>query len=282
MHSLKLLFLGFTALVLAGPVTKKRTSKLEFVGVNESGAEFGSGSLPGVYGTDYTWYNLTTIGTFISQGMNTFRINLLMERLVPNTMTGPMDPNYLGNLTEDVNYITNKGAYAIITPHNYGRYYGNIINSTSDCEAFRKTVAGAFASNSKVLFDTNHEYHDMAGQLVADLNQATINGIRAAGATSQYIAVQGNAYTGAWTWRTAQGTDGLTNAQAMGDLTDPENKILYQVRSELGQVSQHIIDDCVQMHQYLDSDGSGTSSTCVNSTIGSVSKQSTYVAPLQK
>lgn len=36
----------------------------------------------------------------------------------------------------------------------------------------------------------------------------------------------------------------------MGALTDPEDKIVYE------------------MHQYLDSDGSGTSATCVNSTIG--------------
>ena len=34
---------------------KKRASKFQFFGVNESGAEFGSGSLPGTLGTDYTW-----------------------------------------------------------------------------------------------------------------------------------------------------------------------------------------------------------------------------------
>uniref|UniRef100_UPI003D30D881 Endo-beta-1, 4-glucanase n=1 Tax=Bispora sp. MEY-1 TaxID=554688 RepID=UPI003D30D881 len=228
----------------------KRNKKMRFAGVNESGAEFGSDNIPGVYGTDYTWYNTTAMGEFISQGMNIFRLNLLMERLVPNTMTGPMNADYLGNLTKDVNYVTDKGAYAMITPHNYGRYYGNIINSTSDFEAFWKTVAGAFKDNDLVMFDTNNEYYGMAGQLVADLNQAAINGIRAAGATSQYVNVEGNSYTGAWTWTTAEGTDGLTNAQTMGNLTDPEDKILYH------------------MHQYLDSDGSGTSSTCVNSTIG--------------
>jgi len=94
-------------------------------------------------------------------------------------------------------------------------------------------------------------YHDMAASQVVALNQAAINGIRAAGATSQTIHVEGNAYTGAWTWTTATGTDGKTNAATMGALTDPQNKLVYQ------------------MHQYLDSDGSGTATTCVNSTIGS-------------
>jgi endoglucanase len=38
---------------------------------------------------------------------------------------------------------------------------------------------------------------------------------------------------------------------ALSALTDPENKIIYE------------------MHQYLDSDGSGTNEDCVNNTIGS-------------
>jgi endoglucanase len=77
---------------------------------------------------------------------------------------------------------------------------------------------------------------------VLNLNQAAINAIRAAGATSQYIFVEGNSWSGAWTWTTVN-----TN---LVSLTDPENKIVYE------------------MHQYLDSDGSGTSDTCVSSTIG--------------
>lgn len=78
--------------------------------------------------------------------------------------------------------------------------------------------------------------------LVLNLNQAAINGIRAAGAKTQYIFVEGNAYSGAWSW-----TDNNSNLKA---LTDPQDKIVYE------------------MHQYLDSDSSGTSETCVSSTIG--------------
>lgn len=141
--------------------------------------------------------------------------------------------------------------HLVIVPHNYGRYYDSIIESSSDFQTFWTTVATPYANNSLVIFDTNNEYHDMAGSLVAELNQAAIDGIRAAGATSQYITVEGNAYTGAWTWTNTTGTDGKTNAETMGNLTDSSNKIIYQ------------------MHQYLDSDGSGTSETCVSATIGS-------------
>lgn len=78
--------------------------------------------------------------------------------------------------------------------------------------------------------------------LVFNLNQVAINSIRAAGATSQYIFVEGNSWSGAWVW--TQYNDNLKG------LTDPQNKIVYE------------------MHQYLDSDGSGTSDVCVSSTIG--------------
>ncbi|KAI9702294.1 MAG: hypothetical protein M1820_006226 [Bogoriella megaspora] len=220
---------------------------LEFWGINESGAEFGNQNLPGVYGTDYTWYDLNTVDTFISQGVNLFRLNLQMERLTPSGLTGPLDPAYSGNLTQQINYITGKGAYAMITPHNYGRYNNAIITDTAGFGTWWKTVATPYASNSKVIFDTNNEYHDMDQTLVVNLNQAAIDGIRAAGATSQYITPEGNAYTGAWTW--TQTINGANNGATLGALTDSGNKLIYQ------------------MHQYLDSDGSGTSTTCVSNTI---------------
>ncbi|KAI5369822.1 Putative glycoside hydrolase, family 5, glycoside hydrolase superfamily [Septoria linicola] len=229
------------------------STSLQFLGINESGPEFGETSLPGTYNTDYTWLNLSTIDTFVAQGFNTFRINTLMERMVSTKdMTSALDVAYMGNLTRDVEYITSLGAYAMIVPHNYGRFYSSIITDSSAFSTFWTNVAKVYANNSKVIFDTNNEYHDMSCKLVAELNQAAIDGIRSAGAVSQYITVEGNAYSGAWTWTTqADAVDDLTNAETMGNLTDPSDKIIYE------------------MHQYLDSDGSGTSETCVSSTIGS-------------
>lgn len=88
----------------------------------------------------------------------------------------------------------------------------------------------------------DNEFHSEEQSLVLNLNQAAINAIRAAGAKSQYIFVEGNSWSGAWTWPTVNDN--------MKALTDPEDLIIYE------------------MHQYLDSDGSGTSPTCVSSTIG--------------
>jgi len=178
----------------------------------------------------------------MSQGFNIFRIPFSMERLVPNTLTSAVSTPYLRNLTATVDFITGKGGYAIIDPHNFGRYYGSIITDVSGFQAFWTTVASNFKSNTHAVFDTNNEYHDMDQSLVLKLNQAAIDGIRAAGATSQYIMVEGNSYSGAWTWN-------VTNDNLKA-LTDPQGKIVYE------------------MHQYLDSDGSGTSATCVSADIG--------------
>jgi len=217
---------------------------LQWIGVNESGAEFGNNKIPGILGTDYTWPNTTTIGTLISKGMKIFRIPFQMERLAAGTMTAPLNAAYLSGLVSTVNYITSSGAYAVVDPHNFGRYNGAVFTSTSDFQTFWTNVASQFKDNSKVIFDCNNEFHDEPVQTVADLNQACINGVRAAGATSQYIFVEGTSYSGAWTWISSG------NGAAMVNLSDPSNKIVYE------------------MHQYLDSDGSGTSDVCVSSTIG--------------
>ncbi|KAF2233851.1 glycoside hydrolase family 5 protein [Viridothelium virens] len=217
-------------------------SALQFLGVSESVAEFGT-AIPGTWGVDFYFPNEATISTLISQGFNLFRVPFMMERMAVGSITADIQSGaYFKNYSSIINYITNAGAYAVIDPHNYGRYDGNVIQSTSDFGTFWKNLATPFKSNSKVIFDTNNEYHDMDQTLVLNLNQAAINAIRGTGATSQYIFAEGNFYTGAWTWNTTN-----TNLVA---LTDSSNKLIYE------------------MHQYLDSDGSGTSATCVDSTIG--------------
>jgi endoglucanase len=65
-------------------------------------------------------------------------------------------------------------------------------------------MAKRYASNSHVIFDTNNEFHDEDNSVVAMLNQKAIDGIRGAGATSQYIFVEGNSWTGAWHWVNAK------------------------------------------------------------------------------
>ncbi|KAF5023471.1 hypothetical protein F66182_4471 [Fusarium sp. NRRL 66182] len=225
----------------ATPTGVPGTGKFIWMGTNEAGGEFGEGSLPGVWGRHYIFPDPSAVDTLIAQGYNTFRVQFRMERTNPSSLNGPYDAAYLKNLTQIVDHITNKGAWAVLDPHNYGRYFNNIITDTAGFQTWWKNLAAQFKSNGRVVFDTNNEYHTMDQNLVLNLNQAAINGIRAAGAT-QYIFVEGNQWSGAWSWPTVNDN--------MKALTDPQNKIVYE------------------MHQYLDSDSSGTSPNCVSTTIG--------------
>ncbi|KEY73803.1 hypothetical protein S7711_03103 [Stachybotrys chartarum IBT 7711] len=211
-------------------------------GVDESVAEFGQGYYPGEYGTHFRFPDEAAISTLIGEGMNTFRISFAMERLSPNGLTGAFDAGYLANLTRTINYVTGRGVYAVLDPHNYGRYRGNIITDVTAFGAWWERLATGFRTNQRVIFDTNNEYHTMDQQLVFNLNQAAIDAIRRVGATSQWIWVEGNQWTGAWSW--------VDVNDSLKALTDPQNLLVYQ------------------MHQYLDSDSSGTHEECVSGTIG--------------
>ncbi|KAF2018034.1 glycoside hydrolase family 5 protein [Aaosphaeria arxii CBS 175.79] len=235
--------LAVAGAVTAAPSAKRQERKLKWFGINESGAEFGEKNFTGVYGKEFIWYDLNTIDQFIGQGMNMFRLNFLMERLTPNKLDAPLDPLYLGNLTQQIKHITDKGAYAMVQPHNYGRFHGEIITDTAGFKTWWKNVAAQYKDNELVVFDTNNEYHDMDQKLVFDLNQAAIDGVREAGAKKQYITPEGNSWSGAWTWVSSG------NGASLVNLKDPENKLIYQ------------------MHQYLDTDGSGTHAECVSATI---------------
>ncbi|KAL4926595.1 glycoside hydrolase family 5 protein [Aspergillus undulatus] len=225
---------------LAAPQLKKRAT-FQYFGTNQAGAEFGEDTLPGEWGKEYIFPDPSSISTLIADGFNTFRIQFKMERLTPE-ITGAFDEGYLANLTETVNYVTDAGAFAILDPHNYGRFNNEIISTPSDFQTWWTNVAEQFVDNANVIFDTNNEYHTMDQTLVLNLNQAAIDGIRSTGAT-QPIFVEGNSWSGAWTW-----VDVNDNLKA---LTDPLDNIVYE------------------MHQYLDSDGSGTSVSCVSESIGS-------------
>ncbi|KKA26007.1 hypothetical protein TD95_002710, partial [Thielaviopsis punctulata] len=217
-------------------------SGFKWFGHNEAGAEFGTGIYPGVWGKDFTFPDNSAIATLIADGYNIFRIGFAMERMA-NTIAAPLNTAYLANLTKTVDFVTSSGAWAIVNPHNFGRFDGQIITDTEAFGTFWANIAAEYKDNAKVIFDTNNEYHDMDQTLVLDLNQAAINGIRKAGATEQYIMIEGNSYTGAWVWN-------ATNDN-LKELTDTvPNRLVYE------------------MHQYLDSDGSGTHPTCVSTDIG--------------
>jgi endoglucanase len=217
--------------------------------VNLAGGEFG-GTIPGVDGVDYRFPTTDEIDHFVSRGMNTFRVGFLWERLQPKAK-GEFVAAYLAHLDALVDHATAAGAFVVLNPHNYARYYGTTVGSPSvpnDVFAdFWGRIAARWASNPRVMFNLVNEPHDIPSEQWVGAANAAIAAIRAAGAKNTIIA-PGNGWTGAWTWNSSG--YGTPNATAMLAISDPADNVLFEV------------------HQYLDASGSG-GGDCLTPTIGS-------------
>jgi len=220
-----------------------------FHGVNLAGLDFGQ-NIPGTEGKDYIVPTNSEVDYFTSKGMNVFRLPFLWERLQPS-LNGNFDQNYFNYIDKFVNYATGKGASVLLDVHNYARYRGQVIGSGVPNTAFAdfwSRLAQIYANNNKVIFGIMNEPNTMPTEQWLNAANAAIAAIRNMNATN-LLAVPGNAWTGAWSWN--QNWYGTSNAEVMVGVKDPGNNFVFEV------------------HQYMDSDHSGTSPNCVSSTIGS-------------
>jgi len=220
-------------------------------GVNLSGLEFG-GAIPGRFQKDYTVPTPVEVDYFVGKGMNIFRLPFLWERL-QETANSTLNTTYLGYIDGFVKYANSKGAYVLLDVHNYARYYSEVIGSPEvPVGVFANLwsqLAAYYKNNNQVFFGLMNEPHSMETEMwLADAN-AAIAAIRATGANN-LITVPGNGWTGAAAWYSK--SYGTPNAQVMLGVKDPAKNFIFEV------------------HQYLDSDSSGTHPECVNTTIGAV------------
>ncbi|MEI9963210.1 MAG: glycoside hydrolase family 5 protein [Limisphaerales bacterium] len=223
---------------------------IQYAGVNLSGTEFGQNVLPGNYGSQYIYPNQAEVDYFRSKGMNTIRLPFRWERL-QRTNNAALNVTELSHMNTFVSATTAKGVYVILDPHNFARYYPNprndyqtatdgLLGTTvpyANFADFWSRVAAVYKTNDHVIFGLMNEPANMATEEWLDAANAAIAAIRATGATN-LILVPGNAYTGAWTW--FDNWYGTPNAIVMTNIVDSGNNFAFEV------------------HQYVDSDGSGT------------------------
>ncbi|KAK7029442.1 hypothetical protein VNI00_014576 [Paramarasmius palmivorus] len=182
-------------------------SKIIYAGVNESGGEFASQNLPGQFGVDYAFINKTAVDIFTDQEqINLFRVTFLMERMCPleTGLGSTFNETYFSEFADAVNYITTeKGAYAILDPHNYMRYNDPSMQPFSGSPT----------------------------QLVLDNNQAAVDGIRSTGA-EQLILAPGNSWTGGHSW--TQAAPNEPSSEFLNKLVDPLNNTAIDIHEYLG------------------------------------------------
>ena len=219
-------------------------------GVNLAGADFGEGYLPGIYETHYIYPDQTSVDYFRGKRMNTVRLPFRWERL-QRSLLAEFDATELARLDGFVTATTAKGVNVLLDPHNYARYNGQLVGSSSVPNSalanFWSRLAQRYKSNPRVIFGLMNEPHTMpTEQWVSAANEAIV-AIRATGANN-LILVPGNAWTGAHSWY--NNWYGTPNATAMLGIQDSGNNFAFDV------------------HQYLDADASGTSPSCVSTSIG--------------
>jgi endoglucanase len=219
-------------------------------GVNIAGAEFASQKIPGIAGRDYFYPKPATIDHFVSEGMNVIRVPFLWERLQP-ALNGELDQAEYRRLVDVVHLATAKGAYVILDVHNYAAYRRAAIGTQDvPVAAFAdlwKRLAAKFKSEPRVGFGLMNEPKGLATETWLAAANAAIAQIRAAGAKN-IVFVPGNGWTGAHSWFGK--SYGTPNAAVMLGINDPAENYVYE------------------LHQYLDSNYSGTHPDCKSETIG--------------
>ena len=256
----KPLLLALTLLALTAGY-KNSSAAVQYAGVNLSSAEFGvvGNSFPGTYDSSYTYPTQAEVDYFKGKGMNILRLCFRWERL-QRSANASFDATEFSRLDSFITQATAKGMYVIVNPHNFARYFPDtssyntmqsgsigVIGSASVPNSvfadLWSRLANTYKTNNHVIFGLMNEPNAISTSQWVSAANAAIVAIRATGAPN-LISVPGVEWTGAWSWSSSG------NATAMLGIVDSGNNYVYEV------------------HQYMDSDSSGTSTTIVDANIG--------------
>ncbi|KAI1320318.1 glycoside hydrolase family 5 protein [Xylariaceae sp. FL0255] len=265
---------GLYAAASARPQQLSKRSGVQYFGINIAGFDFGCGT----DGSD-DWQTSATpplsslggpdgagqMSHFAKDdGMNIFRLPVGWQYLVANNLGGDLDPTNSGNYDQLVQACLSTGATCLIDVHNYARWDGGIIGQggpTNDQFASLWTnIATKYAGQDNLFFGLMNEPHDLDISTWAGSVQAAVTAIRNAesssGGIQHTILIPGTEYTSAGAFPSMSGPSlvGITNPD--GSTTD----LVFDV------------------HQYSDSDYSGTHTECVTNNIdGAFSPLATYL-----
>lgn len=141
------------------------------------------------------------------------------------------------------------GVRCILDIHNYARWNGKIIGqggpSNEQFANVWEQFAKKYAKEDRIIFGLMNEPHDLEVGAWGESVQAAVTAIRGAGATSQIILLPGNEWTSAGGYAKSSGP-------TMSKVTNP------------GGGTEGLLFD---VHNYFDSDNSGTTPNCVTDKI---------------
>src|SRR6516165_2484327 len=230
-------------------------------GVNLAGGEYAPGP-NGVYGTAYMYPTTQEFDYYKSKGFSIVRLPFDIARLQPASMSA-LNQSELAHITAAVEYARQIGMYIILDPHNYGKMWDQQMNGyqpigpspyvipDSYFADFWRRLSTVYKNYPNVIYGLMNEPNMQSPTSWKTSAVTAINAIRTV-STTQVIFIPGTAFTTAATWVTSG------NAAAWTGYKDPAGGPF-----------------AFEMHQYLDSNYSGTSSQCVTGYGSTVLKDAT-------
>jgi len=244
------------------PAADSAQALTQYAGVNIAGFDFGcstdgscntASALPPLGGNAPD--GIGQMKHFVQdRGLNIFRLPVGWQYITNNNGDySTLDGNNAGKYDQLVQGCLQTGAKCIIDIHNYARYNGKIIDQTSGAPTaaqFAKlwtNIATKYRGNSNVIFGVMNEPHDLDINHWGQTVQTVVTAIRkATGNNNNLILLPGTAYTAG----TQYINDGSFDA-------------LSKVTNADGSKTNLIFD----IHNYLDSDNSGTHTNCVTNNV---------------
>ena len=215
-------------------------------GVNLAGAEFNSSKLPGEPNKDYVYPDEKELRFIARQGANVIRLPFRWERIQTHP-GGPLALEELKRLQETVTDAHKNGLCVILDVHNYAKYYNQPLQNNPELQtAFVDLwlrLAAVFSDVNATAFGLMNEPNYMDNAQWAELAKRTLLALRNAASTN-VVFIAGGHWSGLHDWFNKR--DGVSNADAFADLQDPLKRTF------------------VEVHQYADSDHSGTHGDCIS------------------
>jgi endoglucanase len=243
---------GACGVCAVGSAFGTQPASLPAGGVNLAGADFGK--IPGIHGQDYLYPPHTHFDYFRELGFSLIRLPFKWERLQP-ALNGSFAPAEQKLLMTTARYAAAGQQQVVLDPHNYAKRrivtdgwsgehgIGSAAIPISSFVDFWSRLATLFKDDPHVVFGLMNEPVGITVDAWLQASNAAIAAIRATGAAN-LILVPGVEYSGAHSWHRRGNT-------AMAGVVDPRNNFAFDV------------------HQYFDSDSSGTKPDAMSGTIGS-------------
>ncbi|WP_205857481.1 glycoside hydrolase family 5 protein [Phytoactinopolyspora endophytica] len=206
-----------------------------YVGANLAGLEFSPWKMPGTPHFDYAVPTPEELDYMNSRNLTVIRLPFRWQR-VQHALNGPLDAEYLGFITDVVDYAGTQGMKIILDVHDYGKYGDDkigagVVTSQDFADLWTRLATAVVGKPGLGGYDLMNEPQNMPSpDAWPDAAQAAIDAIRTVD-TSTPIIVEGDNWASAASWL-EYNSDLILN--------DPNDNLIYSA------------------HNYFDRDSSGT------------------------